>query len=243
MKLKHILILSAASAVLLGGLVGCSSSDDDEGLGPVAQTFDGTFVTLTGSSGTVQFIRVSPVTSSAVGIMAAIVELTGSVTPAGGAPVAVSGSIEDQSNFFMASGGGYLLNGFFDGGLLGGNISGPSGSGVFAALGSESGMTQTFCGDWTENSQSMPDGLFSLTIEGNRAVANVVDFANTDAFLLANNSVSGNSVSLAAFPGEGNPLQANGTFSGGSVSGTWTSTDGSANISGTWQGTTQGCGN
>ena len=242
MKFENLVRLFVLSAVLLGGLVGCSSSDDDEVFAPVTQVLNGTFVTTGGATGTIELMRVSPATSSAGNFMAAVVDVMGSVTPAGGTATDITGTIDEEAGFFMASGGGYNLNGFFDEGLLAGGISTPGGGGgVFGALGSNSGMAQTFCGDWIENGAGTPGGLFSLTVQGNSAVAIVVDFADVDAFVLSNNSVSGNSVTLAAFPEQDIPLQATGTLSGASVSGTWTSSDGIGTTSGTFQGTAQAC--
>ena len=241
MRFENPVRLLALSALLLGGLVGCSSSDDEEVFAPVTQVLNGTFVTTGGTTGTIELMRVSQATSSAGNFMAAVVDVMGSVTPAGGTATGITGTIDEEAGFFTASGGGYSLNGFFDDGLLAGGISGPGGSGVFGALGSNSGMAQTFCGDWIENGAGTPGGLFSLTVQGNNAVAIVVDFAEADAFVLSNNSVSGNSVTLAAFPEQGIPLQATGTLTGASVSGTWTSSDGIGTTSGTFQGTAQAC--
>lgn len=228
--------------LLLGGAFACSGDDDDDDFpGPVAQGFRGTFITVGGISGTLEFTRSTAVPLLTGTVMGAMVDVTGTLTPAGGAPTGLIGSIDNTAGFFEATGGGYFLAGFFDNGLLGGGISGPSGSGSFAALSSDFGMVQIFCGDWILTGDTAPAGLFSLSVVGGQAVATVVNFAESDSFLLTNNLVSGNSVSLAGFPGQGLGLQASGTISGSSVTGTWTSTDGS-NESGTWQGTTSGCG-
>ena len=130
-----------AMVLLLGAAFACSGDDDDGDVpGPVAQGFRGTFITDAGVSGTIEITRSTAVPWLTGTVMGAIVDVTGTLTPAGGATTDLIGSIDDTAGFFEATGGGYFIGGFFDGGLLGGGISGPSGGGSFAALGSDSGM-------------------------------------------------------------------------------------------------------
>jgi hypothetical protein len=143
--------------------------------------------------------------------------------------VALSGTYETTNQGVTVTGGGYDLNGVFDGvDRLEGVYTGPAGaSGTFVTTLSDQGAS--FCGTYDADDQS-DSGTFSFVIAGTTLRGNAV--SSVDQSLIAlDGTVSGNSITIY-FPGTQIAL-ATGTRSGNNVSGTF---DDQQGTTGTWSG-------
>lgn len=74
------------------------------------------------------------------------IPLTGTLTPAGGEAVELTGSFDPESGTVSLEGGGYSLLGSLNDNGFGGGYSGPNGGGSFQAASNADGKTEVFCG-------------------------------------------------------------------------------------------------
>jgi hypothetical protein len=149
-----------------------------------------------------------------------VVTASGTLTPVGGSPVALSGTYDTDTDALMLTGSGYDLVGQADttgsnDAILGG-WDGPGGPGLFGcAQGTSSSPVTTICGTYMSDTSTEPDGNFDILITGSECAG-------------------------IAFPADGSPFQ---TFEGTVGDGTGTSktlelvgTEGTytLNVGGTW---------
>jgi len=149
---------------------------------------------------------------------------TGTITPVGGAGVALTGTYASGSGAVGLTGGGHTLGGTLDNGHIGGTYTGPGGTGSFGTTqGDTPSDVQQFCGTYTGAS----DGVWNLAKSANSLTGAYADDGGGSAVLTG--TLSGNSISITFSGGT-----AAGTLSGSNMTGTWTA---GAN-SGTWTGHT-----
>ena len=144
----------------------------------------------------------------------------------GGTSVALTGTYDDQTGLVSLTGGGYTIDGGFDGNnRLEGFFTGPM-AGTFVTARQGNG-TAAYCGTFTGDD----DGTFSIVIDGNEVLGTAVPSTGPNAGIpIALDGVrSGNNIYI---PDQNTPL-ITGTISGSTVSGNWS--DGQGN-SGTWSG-------
>jgi hypothetical protein len=155
--------------------------------------------------------------------------VTGTLSYDGGAAVALTGTYDNTSDVLALTGGGFTLDGGFDGtDRIEGLVSGTA-SGTFV---SASGATATaYCGNYAVTSGGGDVGTFSFVIAGSVVRGNAVSSVDQTLNALDGTFVGG---TINIFDPGTTTVLATGTLSGTNVSGTF---DDLAGTSGTWSGT------
>lgn len=218
-----VIALGAGFLILSSTFAGC---DSDEVAPPssAAISFRGV-ITGAGESGVFDVTAASPI--------------TGTLTLVGGPAINLAGDYNNDTGDFMASGGGYSLNGLDVSGTLTGTYTGDIYSGSISGFSSDQEMVEVYCG--TSEGTSPGGPVFSVWNLARRDNALVGASVETDSSAAPGESgsitglISGNSILLVGIKGS-----ATGTLSedGESMSGTWLGDEGSA---GTWMGSIAAC--
>jgi 3D (Asp-Asp-Asp) domain-containing protein len=220
---------------LLAILAACSGDSKSGGGGGTTSSFAGIISSTDGTaSGSVELtIEAASLSSPAPTgpALSSPVNVTGSLKFSGVASVGLSGTYETTTKAVTVTGGGYALDGAFDGiDRLEGTYTGPAGaSGTFVTT--KSTQAAAFCGTYAANDQS-DAGTFSFVITGTKVRGNAVSSVDQTLIPL-DGAISGNNITIY-FPGTQVAL-ATGTRSGSNVSGTFDDQQGTA---GTWAGST-----
>lgn len=235
--------IGAAAIAIAIGATGCS--DDDHSAPATTNTYQGGYVDSVGSVGSLSFTiqDATPTASRALGIPG--VAVTGELVPAGGSPVALSGTYDPQTEQINLSGSGVariaggcdycILGERGPSGAFSGSISTPFGSGEWVGLGVAAVSTATvFCGSYNcdVGCPGGETGSFHLVTFGSTAVVGVL--TGDGSTLAAAGTRSGNVVSIDV-----ETLSADGTIAGNGITGTYA--DSGSGESGTWVGSTGAC--
>lgn len=235
--------LTAASLLLVGLAVGaCSDDENNNGPGgpPASASYKGLVASTSGETGPLTITFASPVAAPP----ALPADPTGPM-PSGGSPVAASGSFFlggvgpialtgtlDSGDLTM-TGSGWSFTGTLADGEITGSFSGPGGeSGSFAAIAdSEGNPVSAYCGsysgtDFTSDPPSSTEGTFSVVIAGSVVLGTAYndDGSNEDFSGTANTSAKTFTIMKTTELGT---LNASGSYSATSISGTWNTKVGS----------------
>jgi hypothetical protein len=191
-------------------------------------TYTGT-VTGTGANGklTITLATSTPAPQEGSFRATAVVNATGTFTPAGGAPIGLTGNYDDSAKLVGLSGGGWDFSGQKTSSGLDGTAGGPSGQiGTFSVLEGTTAVT-VIIGRFTSTTQPPGDsGDFNISINGTAVHGNAVPDGQTTAIPLNGtfNPANGNITIPGLAIGNYNSTTGNasGTFDTGSGnSGTW----------------------
>jgi hypothetical protein len=155
------------------------------------------------------------------------VTVTGTLTLVGTGPIALTGTYNTSSHALALSGGGYTFTGTYASGRLTGTVTGPAGSGTFAAQPTGTATIRNYCGTYAGHTDN---GRFNMSVNVNTntvagAWASAVD--GTTGTLTG--TVSGSSVSVDVGGSGGTVVTGSITSTG--VTGTYT-TDGGGTVTG-----------
>lgn len=213
--------------------------DGDGGNGPgngTTTTFAGVISQDDGlASGSVEFVveTATPAPPAGSANLVAPVNLTGTLKLGG--TVSLTGTYDPNTSLLSATGGGFTLDGGFDGtSRLEGTWTGPGGkTGTFVTTRGNS--PTAFCGTYDEDDDGSVDGTFSFVIYGNQLAGE--RYAITGGPSVPLDGVVNNNNIQVYFPGT-QVVLAVGTRNGNSVSGTF---DDQQGTTGTWTGSTAAC--
>lgn len=250
--------LTAASLLLLGVAVGACSDDDnnnDKNTGlPASTTYAGYVASTTGGTGPLNITFASAVKAPPIQTIGATgpsfssgapVNATGTVSINGGTAVNLAGTVDGGT--LHLEGGGWVLDGTLQNGMITGTFTGPGPiSGSLSAVSSAEGSpAQMYCG-WYDGvdltNESTLYGSFSLVIAGTVVLGTVVDEDNEDPidFSGTANATTGD-FSVDMSDGQGGRLVVDGGTASWGIGGNWDTYFGSTHVqTGTFEGYT-GC--
>lgn len=189
--LGNLMLLTNAGLATIAALLvlaGCGSDDKvtnppDGGTAPTS-SFNGT-ISGSGVSGalTLTVNTANPAPPLRAGrTISANVAASGTLAITGGGSVPLSGTYDDVAKTCSVTGGGWTLDGSFDGSALEGTFSGPAGeSGVFTALAVGSGTdTVAIVIDTFTSNTGGPGGVWNTSIRGSGIHGNAWPTGSTD---------------------------------------------------------------
>jgi hypothetical protein len=189
----------------------------DDGLSSGALTF-----TIPATS----LIRTAPTGPYVMGSLS----VTGSINYAGAASVALSGTYDATTDALSLSGGGFTLDGSFDGvDRLEGTMSGAA-TGTFVTT--KGNSAAAYCGTYTQTAGGADDGTFSFVIAGAKVRGTAVSSQDGSVIPL-DGTFAGSTINIFIPGSSTSPYLATGTKSGTTVSGTF---DNQTGGTGTWTG-------
>lgn len=236
--------LAAASLLLLGLAVGACSDDNNDNNGsggpPASADYKGLVASTSGETGPLSITFASPVSAppalpaSPTGPMlsgGSPVAASGTFYLGGTGPIALTGTLD--SGQLSMTGSGWTFTGTLADGEITGSFTGPGGeSGSFAAIAdSEGNPVAAYCGsyagtDFTTDPASSTGGTFSVVIAGTVVLGTAYndDGSNEDFSGTANTTAKTFTIKKTTEQGT---LNASGSYSATSISGTWNTKVGS----------------
>lgn len=235
------LILGLALTLAPASLVGCGDSDDTSGSPQgggggtpnggtqlAAGSYRGVF---TGDSDMGSIEVVVPADSHAASLHllhdGTTTPLTGTITPAGGEPVQLTGTYDPATGALSLSGGGYTLTGTVSSGGFSGSYTGPNGSGSFQATSDADGSTKVYCGGIAGTAT----GALTLLVKGATATGYVLPDGKNPAHLSC--TITGSDIECGVT--EHPTVEVSGSSNDSGWSGTWKNNGNDDN--GTWTAT------
>ena len=92
--------------------------------------------------------------------------ITGTITPSGGAPIDITGGFDPDGGTFMLGGGGYSISGSFASNAMTATGTGPEGTVTLIAYRSDDVTVVVYCGTWQDTAGGTDSGTFNMIVRG-----------------------------------------------------------------------------